>query len=165
MSGPADPAVRRPVDRAVRRPVTRPVQRRDAERRAWSALRGLVLDNDRRRLVAEELGMSYQRAKALRFVARSPMALHQLAAELVTDQPYTTVMVRDLAARGLVTTEPNPRDGRSKLVRATPAGEQLGRRAGELMNAPPPGFATLSDADLAALERIVARVGGNLEAG
>ena len=70
-------------------------------------------------------------------------------------------MVRDLAARGLVSTEANPHDGRSKIVRATPAGAARAARAAELMNTPPAEISGLADADLATLERIVAVLSGS----
>ena len=144
------------------------MNREDAERRAWVGLRALVLDRgDRRRQVAEALGISFQRVKALRLVAETdpPLALHELAAALVTDKPYTTVIVRDLAAPGLGPVSTTPRDGRSKIVRATPAGPGLAGRAAALMNAPPAEFAALTDDDLAALERIVAVLSGMPDAG
>lgn len=133
--------------------------RSDLEHRSWLALRELVLHRgDRRRDAVDALGMSYQRVKALQLVAEAdpPLAHHELAARLLTDKPYATVIVRDLIARGLVTTETNPRDGRSKIVRVTPSGAQLAGRASALMNTPPARITELTDADLAALERIVA---------
>jgi DNA-binding MarR family transcriptional regulator len=70
---------------------------------AWRAMRTLVFElNDRRAEVAAALGMSFVRAKALRRLARAPMTMRELAAELSIDAPYATLVVDDLgrAANG-----------------------------------------------------------------
>lgn len=124
--------------------------------RAWVAMRTLVLDsNDRRRAVADALGMSYIRIKALCRVADRPTAIRELADGLGTDAPYTTIVVDDLEQRGLVERSVDPRDRRRRIVTATPAGTALARRAAEIIDAPPPELAALPAADLAALERIL----------
>lgn len=124
--------------------------------RAWVAMRSLVLDsNDRRRDVAEALGMSYIRVKALRRVAAGPTTVRDLATSLGTDAPYATLVVDDLEERGLVERTVDPRDRRRRIVTATAAGASEARRAGQIMDAPPPALTALPAADLTALERIV----------
>ncbi|MDX3095724.1 MarR family transcriptional regulator [Streptomyces sp. ME01-24h] len=124
--------------------------------RVWRDLRTLVLErNERRREVAEALGMSFFRAKALRRIAAAPVTPGDLAADLMTDRPYVTLVVDDLARRGLVERTPHPRDRRSKLLSVTPAGAAAAREADRILNAPPPGLAELDPADLAALDRVV----------
>jgi DNA-binding MarR family transcriptional regulator len=71
----------------------------------------------------------------------------------MTDAPYTSVIVDDLERRGLVRREPNPADRRSKLVRITPAGRAVARKAESIQSAPPSALAALTGAELAALER------------
>jgi DNA-binding MarR family transcriptional regulator len=127
-----------------------------AARDAWLAMSDLVLDNQRRREVAEAVGMSFGRARALRRVARQPMAMGELAAALEIDPPNASSLVADLEALGLVRRRPHPTDGRAKLVEATRKGKQLARRADEILATPPPALSALGDDDLATLRRILA---------
>ncbi|MBW8483452.1 MarR family winged helix-turn-helix transcriptional regulator [Actinomadura parmotrematis] len=131
----------------------------DAAARAWRNL-NLVLQErgDRRRQVVEECGMSFFRVKALRRLRAGPLALRDLAAELMSDRPYTTLMVDDLAGRGLVERTPNPADRRSKIVALTPAGAALAARADAILESPPAVLDELPPEDLAALDRIAARL-------
>ncbi len=128
-------------------------------RRAWVRMRDLVLERDRRMVVAGALGMSFQRVKALRRIAQQELAHHELAAELAVDKPYTTVIIRDLLERGLVQTRPHPDDGRSKLVSITTAGAELAQRATAILTEPPAELTALSDDDLAELNRILELLG------
>jgi DNA-binding MarR family transcriptional regulator len=126
---------------------------------AWESMRKLVLDlHDRRIAVSEAIGMSYLRAKALRFLTAGPLPMRDLAAALVTDAPYVTVIVDDLEQRGLVEREVNPSDRRSKLVRITPAGRAVAREASEIQSAPPAALSSLNDEELDALDRILRRL-------
>ncbi len=128
-----------------------------AAARVWRNLRALVLErNDRRREVCDALGMGFIRIKALRRLAAEPMTLRHLADALTSDAPYTTVVVDDLAERGLVVRTPHPEDGRAKLVSVTPAGRAQARRADRILNRPPAVLLALPAEDLAALDRIVA---------
>lgn len=123
---------------------------------AWRAMRTLVLElNDRRGEAAAALGMSFVRVKALRRLARTPMTMRGLAAELSIDAPYTTVVVDDLEARGLVARRPDATDRRRKIVAATPDGMRLARIAQRILDKPPRALAELSSKDLAALDRIL----------
>jgi DNA-binding MarR family transcriptional regulator len=132
------------------------IARDELEEQTWLALRELVLERyDRRAEVAEVLGMSYLRAKALRMLIDGPMTMRELAAELVTDASYVTVLVDDLEEWGLVIRSPHPEDRRVKTVSSTAAGRRIARRAEKITNAPPAPMARLSRADLAALKRII----------
>jgi DNA-binding MarR family transcriptional regulator len=128
----------------------------DAASRAWEAMRGLVLDNERRGEVCDALGMSFFRVKALRRIAAAPVKLGDLAADLMTDRPYTTLVVDDLAKRGLVERHQHPTDRRCKIVTATPEGRRAAARANAILGTPPPVLLALPPADLAALARITA---------
>ncbi|MFI9719476.1 MarR family winged helix-turn-helix transcriptional regulator [Streptomyces sp. NPDC052396] len=133
----------------------------EAALRAWSNLRELVLGgNERRKEVVEALGMSFFRIKALRRVAKGPIALCDLADELLTDRPYTTLVVDDLTQRGLVQRTANPADRRSKIVTVTEAGREAAQRAESILCAPPPALLALPEEELAELERISARLVG-----
>ena len=124
-------------------------------REVWLLMSDLVLDNGRRREVSEALGMTFGRVRAIRRVARRPMSMSELADLLGIDRPNATVLVDDLEAQGLVRRRPHPTDRRAKLVEATRKGKALARRADEIINRPPPGFAALSENDLRSLRRML----------
>ncbi|HEY9291814.1 MAG TPA: MarR family transcriptional regulator, partial [Microlunatus sp.] len=128
--------------------------------RVWRALRNLVQNNDRRRRVADETGMSFIRSKALRRLAREPLSMRRLADELVTDRPYTTVFVDDLEQRGLVVRRPDPSDRRGKIVHLTAAGRRVAEHAEMILGVPPDGLTGLPAGDLQALERILRKLEG-----
>jgi DNA-binding MarR family transcriptional regulator len=122
---------------------------------AWSIMGDLVLDNERRREVADALGMSFGRAKALRRLARAPMAMGDLASTLGIDKAYVTVIIDDLEAQGLVRRRPHPSDRRAKLVEATRKGKDLARRADKILGTPPPGLLSLEPRQAEELLRIL----------
>ncbi|GIH13400.1 MarR family winged helix-turn-helix transcriptional regulator [Rugosimonospora africana] len=139
-----------------------PDQRAALEARAWRGIRALVLDRyDRRKEVCDSLDMSFIRVKALRYLAEEPLTMRELAARLSTDAPYTTLVVGDLERRGLVARSAHPTDRRSKIVTATPDGVAAARRAEDILNEPPEPVLQLDSADIAALDRIVARLLGS----
>lgn len=125
-------------------------------RRAWQAMRTLVLDrHDRRAEISARLGMSYIRIKMVNLLAQGPLTMKDLASRLAVDAPYTTVVVDDLEARGLVERQPDPVDRRRKIVAITTAGRRLSRQAMKMASEPPTEVAALSPADLAHLDRIM----------
>jgi DNA-binding MarR family transcriptional regulator len=132
----------------------------DATRAAWLLMSDLVLDNQRRREVADALGMSFGRTRALRRLARRPMSMRELADALGIDPPNATVVVADLESGGLVRRRPHPTDGRAKLVEATRKGKAMARRADAILATPPPGLAALSDEEVETLRRLLERVAG-----
>jgi DNA-binding MarR family transcriptional regulator len=139
----------------------------DEAARVWQGLRALVHERyDRRKEVADALGMSFIRAKALRHLATDgPMSMRRLAAALATDAPYTTLVIDDLVSRGLVQRTENPADRRARIVRNTPAGAKAAADAEEILGEPPAPLLSLSPEDLATLDRIVAALldsSGNL---
>jgi len=127
-------------------------------RQAWLLMSDLVLDNQRRREVSEAVGISFGRARAVRWVARRPMSMSELAAVLGIDPPNATAVVADLESLGLVRRRPHPTDGRAKVVEATPKGKQLARRADQILATPPPALSALSTDDLETLRRILESV-------
>ncbi|WP_158886889.1 MarR family winged helix-turn-helix transcriptional regulator [Amycolatopsis anabasis] len=127
--------------------------------RVWLRMREVVLEqHDRRKEVADTLGMSFIRTKALRRIARGPLTMRELTDELVTDRPYTTVIVDDLERRGLVTRTEHPEDRRRKIVAVTPAGAAAAERANRVLAQPPDPLRTLDPADLAALHEILGKL-------
>jgi DNA-binding MarR family transcriptional regulator len=127
-------------------------------REVWLLMSDLVLDHERRREVAEALGVSFGRARAVRRVARRPMSMRELAAALGIDPPNATVVVDDLESLGLVRRRPHPTDRRAKLVEATRKGKDLARRADTILGTPPPALGALGADDLEALRRILRSV-------
>lgn len=129
-----------------------------AAREVWLLISDLVLDNQRRREVAEALGISFGRARALRRLARRPMSMGELAAALEIDPPNATGVVDDLESLKLARRRPHPTDRRAKLVEATRKGKELARRADAILGTPPPALSALDADDLDALRRILERV-------
>jgi DNA-binding MarR family transcriptional regulator len=131
-----------------------------AARRAWEAMRALVLDHDRRKEVSDALGMSFIRVKALRALRDAPLTLRELAANLSIDPPYATVIVDDLAQRGLVTRTVHPDDRRARLVALTADGRAAAAEARRLLGQPPAALAGLPPAQLEALATLLEALGG-----
>jgi DNA-binding MarR family transcriptional regulator len=129
----------------------------DAAREVWLLMSDLVLDNERRKAVADALGMSFGRARTIRRLARRPMSMGELATALGIDPPNATTLVADLEAQGFVRRRPHPTDGRAKLVEATRKGKALARRAEAILATPPAALSDLSAEDLEALGRILGR--------
>lgn len=121
----------------------------------WLLMSDLVLDHARRREVAEAVGISFGTTRALRRVARRPLAMGELAASLGIDPPNATVLVDDLEQLGLVRRRPHPTDRRAKLVEATSKGRELAARADAILAEPPAGLDNLDAGDLRTLLRIL----------
>jgi DNA-binding MarR family transcriptional regulator len=130
----------------------------DAAREVWLLMSDLVLDNQRRRAVAEATGISFGRTRAIRRLTRRPMSMRELADALGIDPPNATAVVGDLESLGLVRRRPHPTDGRAKLVEATRKGKALARRADAILAAPPPELGALGEEDLETLRRLLERV-------
>lgn len=131
----------------------------DAVARVWAAMSSFVLkQEDRRKEVAETLGMSFFRTKALRRLLPGPLTMRELTARLVTEKPYTTLVVDDLERRGFVERSVHPDDRRSKIVTLTPAGVAAAEEAERILARPPRSLLALDPGDLAALDRIMAEL-------
>ncbi|MEU3569225.1 MarR family transcriptional regulator [Kitasatospora sp. NPDC036755] len=132
-----------------------------AAARVWQGMYALVLErHDRRRIVADALGMSFSRVRALRRLAAGPITLRELAERLTADPPYTTVIVDDLVRRGLAERITNPADRRSKLVHLTEEGEAKAALATGILTTPPDALLALPPEDIHALDRVLAKLLG-----
>jgi DNA-binding MarR family transcriptional regulator len=118
----------------------------------------LVLDNVRRREVSEQLGMSFGRIRAIRRIARRPMAMGELASSLGIDPPNATTLVDELEGLGLAKRQPHPTDRRAKVVEATRKGKDVARRADEILSTPPAAVSDLDPEDIDTLRRILLSV-------
>jgi DNA-binding MarR family transcriptional regulator len=131
--------------------------RDDTAREVWLLMSDLVLDNERRRDVADAVGMSFGRARTIRRLARRAMSMSELADALGIDRSNATVVVDDLEAQGFVRRRPHPTDRRAKLVEATAKGKRLARRAEAILATPPPAITALSAEDLQMLRALLER--------
>jgi DNA-binding MarR family transcriptional regulator len=131
--------------------------RDDAAREVWLLMSDLVLDNERRRDVADAVGMTFGRARTIRRLARRAMSMSELAEALGIDRSNATVVVDDLEAQGFVRRRPHPTDRRAKLVEATAKGKRLARRAEAILATPPPAITALSAQDLQMLRALLER--------
>jgi DNA-binding MarR family transcriptional regulator len=122
---------------------------------AWQAMADLVLNNERRREVSEEVGLSFGKIRALRRIAKRPMPMSELAALLTVDPPNLTPVVDDLERAGLVERQPHPTDRRVKLVVATAQGAALAQTADEILARPPARLSALPAEELESLVRIL----------
>jgi DNA-binding MarR family transcriptional regulator len=139
--------------------MTKPGVRRDrAAREAWQAMADLVLNNERRREVSEQVGLSFGKIRALRRIARRPMPMSELASLLSVDPPNLTALVDDLEGAGLVERQAHPTDRRVKLVVATAGGVALAHQADEILARPPGSLCALPADDLESLVRILAQL-------
>jgi DNA-binding MarR family transcriptional regulator len=64
-----------------------------------------------------------------RLKRQGPMSINTLAAELVVDRTTLGRNIRPLERDGLIAIEPDPTDGRTKIVRLTKAGDARYQRA------------------------------------
>jgi DNA-binding MarR family transcriptional regulator len=139
--------------------MTKSGARRDGSaREAWQAMADLVLNNERRREVSEEVGLSFGKIRALRRIARRPMSMSELASLLSVDPPNLTAVVDDLVRAGLVERQAHPTDRRVKLVVASPDGAALAHRADEILARPPASLCALPAEDLEGLVLILAKL-------
>lgn len=139
----------------------REAERTDLAREVWLAMSELVLDNQRRREVAEAVGVSFGRSRAVRRLARRPMSMRELADALEIDPPNATALVDELERPGLVRRKPHPTDRRAKIVEATARGKALARRADAILSTPPQALLGLGEKDLKTLSEILSRPAGS----
>ncbi|MGV0852025.1 MarR family winged helix-turn-helix transcriptional regulator [Mycolicibacterium phlei] len=126
----------------------------------WRAMAAFVLDHrdSWKRAVIDQSGLPFSRVRILRRLARAPMTVKQLAHAATIDAPAATVAVNDLEERGLVVRQVDPTNRRFKLVSLTEAGHALVDKIEAVEDPAPEALAALSADDLAALQRILAKL-------
>jgi DNA-binding MarR family transcriptional regulator len=124
----------------------------------WLMMSDVVLDQHRSREVAEAVGVSFGRMRAVRRLARRPMSMSELARALNIDKPNATTVVDDLEALGLVRRTPHPTDRRAKRVEATAEGAKLAARADEILGRPPEALVELGSDTLEELREALRKV-------
>lgn len=123
-------------------------------------LLGAVFTDNRsgwQHLVVERTGMPFSRFRALRRLEQSPLSGRELADGLGVDAPACSVIVADLAARGLVRKDADPVDGRRKILSVTPEGRALMGAIRALPDAAP-ALEVLSPDELSTLHRLLSTV-------
>jgi DNA-binding MarR family transcriptional regulator len=128
--------------------------------RVWAAMRALVEAQPTKQRLRDalDLGRGSGRVKSLIWLTEGPLSLSGLAEAVGVDAPYATLIVDSLEERGLVERQSDPADRRRKLVSLTPAGQAAVAQVLRIQLEPPPGFASLSAAELDTLEKLVWRI-------
>jgi DNA-binding MarR family transcriptional regulator len=124
----------------------------------WLMMSDVVLDQHRSREVADAVGVSFGRMRAVRRLARRPMSMSELAQALNIDKPNATTVVDDLEELGLVRRTPHPTDRRAKLVQTTEQGDKLAAKADEILGRPPQALADLGRDTLTELRQALSTV-------
>ena len=130
--------------------------------RAWALMsdfvRGFDPTEELRRTLA--LGRGSGRVKTLLGLAGGPLSVAQLAQAVGADAPYTTLIVNELQALGLVSRTSDEHDRRRKLVELTARGRAAVHTAQGIITRPPAALHALAAEDLADLRRILERLAG-----
>lgn len=134
--------------------------RDDQAARVWAAMRDLTGRYPPKEALrgSLNLGRGSGRVKALLWLSEGPLSLSGIAEAVGVDAPYATLIVDALEERGLVERRPDPADRRRKLVSLTPEGKEAVTRVARIQRQPPPGFGSLSGADLDTLEELMRRL-------
>jgi DNA-binding MarR family transcriptional regulator len=104
------------------------------------------------------LGRGSGRVKTLLGLAREPLNVAQLASTVGLDAPYTTLIVNELQALGLVSRTSDERDRRRRMVALTLRGQEAVQTAQGIIARPPAALHALPAEDLADLHRILERL-------
>jgi DNA-binding MarR family transcriptional regulator len=120
----------------------------------------VVFDNrDRwRRDVVEVSGLPFSRVRVIRRLAKRAMTAKEIAEAATMDAPATTVALNDLEKRGLIVREADPTNRRSKLVSLTEKGREVVASIDDVDDPAPNPFLALTQAELRALETILAKL-------
>jgi DNA-binding MarR family transcriptional regulator len=104
------------------------------------------------------LGRGSGRVKTLLGLADGPLSVAQLAQAVGADAPYTTLIVNELQALGLVSRTGDDHDRRRKVVALTDSGRAAVGTAQDIIARPPDALRALDAEDLADLRRILDRL-------
>jgi DNA-binding MarR family transcriptional regulator len=137
--------------------------RDEVARRAWTSLSAVFFGDelhDRFHDAAQAARLPHPGAlKALMGLdPDQPRSMRAMAEDLRCDASYVTALVDALEALGYVERRQSPADRRVKLVHLTAAGLAARDTAHAVMSTPPTVLDRLTDADVRALARIVAKL-------
>ena len=129
---------------------------------AWALMSEFVRSFDPteelRRTLA--LGRGSGRVKTLLGLAEGPLSVAELAQAVGADAPYTTLIVNELQALGLVSRTGDEHDRRRKVVALTVCGREAVHTAQGIITRPPAALHALTVEDLTDLRRILERLTG-----
>jgi DNA-binding MarR family transcriptional regulator len=133
-----------------------------AAREAWTSILALVGWGGNRPprfpSVAVELGLSpKQMGVVFRIEPGDAVPMRTIAEQLYCDASYVTDLADRLEERGLVVRGADPADRRVKLLALTDEGEELRKRALDLLYEPPEELMALSDEERSTLSRLLAK--------
>lgn len=133
---------------------------RPAAERTWRLIVELVMESRGawRRKVTEATDLPFSRVRALWRLERGPRTLRELAEDMGTDAPATTVIVDALEARGLVKRAPHPGDRRAKDVSLTAAGRRMLHLVDDLADPPPAALSALPRDELERLWQTLRKI-------
>jgi DNA-binding MarR family transcriptional regulator len=127
---------------------------------AWELMSGFVRSHDPSDELRQTLGLGRGtgRVKALISLAAGPLSLAQLAQAIGADPSYTTIIVNELQALGLLSRTPDAHDRRKKTVQLTADGRKAVRKAQAIIARPPSPLRDLPPADLLRLQEILGQL-------
>jgi DNA-binding MarR family transcriptional regulator len=127
---------------------------------AWALMSDFVRGHDPADELRRELGLGRGagRVKALMSLAAGPLSLAELAQAIGADPSYTTIIVNELEALGLLSRTPDARDRRRKTVELTAAGHDAMRKARDIIARPPSALLDLPAPDLLRLRDILGQL-------
>jgi DNA-binding MarR family transcriptional regulator len=128
----------------------------------WVLMADFVRNHDPADQLRRELGLGRGagRVKALVSLADGPLSLAELGRAIGADPSYTTIIVNELQALGLVSRTPDARDHRRKAVELTADGQDAMRKARDIIARPPSPLRGLPAADLRQLREIFSQLSG-----
>jgi DNA-binding MarR family transcriptional regulator len=126
----------------------------------WELMSGFVRSHDPSDELRDALGLGRGtgRIKALVSLAAGPLSLAQVGHAIGADPSYTTIIVNELQALGLLSRTPDPHDRRKKTVQLTADGRKALRKAQAIIARPPSALRDLPPADLLRLREIFSQL-------
>ena len=126
----------------------------------WEVMSAFVRSHDPAEALRHTLGLGRGsgRVKALISLATGPLSLAELATAIGADPSYTTIIVNELQALGLLSRTPDAHDRRKKTVELTADGRKAMRKAQAIIARPPAPLRDLPAADLLRLREILSQL-------
>jgi DNA-binding MarR family transcriptional regulator len=126
----------------------------------WELMSGFVRSHDPADELRHALGLGRGsgRVKALISLAAGPLSLAELGQAIGADPSYTTIIVNELQALGLLSRTPDAHDRRRKAVELTAHGRTAMQKAQDIIARPPAALCDLPAADLTRLRNILGQL-------
>ncbi|RFA12206.1 hypothetical protein B7R22_17420 [Subtercola boreus] len=126
----------------------------------WASMLAVVTHNleGYRRLVSDEVGLSFSRVRVIRRLSAAPLTMGGLAEAAGMDAPAASVAVNELERRGLVARATDPANRRVRMVALTTEGRLMLERVHAVRPVAPPEFEVLGAGELEQLAGILSRL-------